>query len=138
MIIKIKNREQAPLITSSAKDLSEFLQILPFRLTDDQNQVIRKITQDISNSTPMNRLLQGEVGSGKTIVAASILFLAVKNKFQSAFLVPTEILAEQHYRTLRKMFDPLNIFCTLLTGGLEDVQKRKALERPQNTPLRRS
>ncbi|MEY3696817.1 MAG: ATP-dependent helicase RecG, partial [Actinomycetota bacterium] len=117
-----------------------FDQILPFRLTDGQNQVCAEIFSDISNSHPMHRLLQGEVGSGKTICALRAMLAVIDNGGQAALLAPTEVLAGQHYRSIVSMlgklvstdglFDPLgkhSTQVTLLTGSMNAAAKREAL-----------
>ena len=94
--------------------------MLPFRLTDAQKRVLVEIKQDLCSSHPMHRLLQGDVGSGKTIVALLTLLVAVENGYQAALMAPTEILAEQHARNIRALLDSSEIECrtALLTGSL--------------------
>ena len=107
-----------------------------FSLTEGQERAIQEILSDVTTETPMNRLLQGEVGSGKTVVAAFFLYLAAKSGVQSALLVPTEILAEQHYQTLSKLLSPLGVPCELLTGSLDDQKRAGTLERMESGTLR--
>jgi ATP-dependent DNA helicase RecG len=95
------------------------LATLPFELTAAQERVINEIKQDMSREHPMNRLLQGDVGSGKTIVAFAAAVQAVANGYQAAFMAPTEILAEQHYRTIAPIAEKLQIPCSLLTAGVK-------------------
>lgn len=111
------------------------LSALPFELTNAQMRVIREITEDMQQSTPMNRLLQGDVGSGKTIVALFAMLVAVDNRFQCALMAPTEILAEQHFFTLKEFLGKLPVNIRLLVGGqkkklrediLEDVRRGSA------------
>ena len=109
-------------------DLTPFLSTLPFTLTGAQSRAIDEILKDLTRGTPMNRLVQGDVGSGKTMVAAASAFLAAKNKQQAALMAPTEILAEQHYASLSRLFAPLGIRCTLLTGSMTPKEKRIARE----------
>lgn len=90
---------------------------LPYALTGSQRRVIADIARDLQRSQPMNRLLQGDVGSGKTVVAATALWLAIGNRLQGALMAPTEILAEQHYLTLRRLLAPLRVKVALVTGG---------------------
>ncbi len=97
--------------------LASFLKRLPFALTPGQDKALNEIASDIARPHPMNRLLQGDVGSGKTVIAAAAMYLAAQNKKQSALLVPTEILAEQHYRSLLPVFDALALKAALLTAG---------------------
>lgn len=94
---------------------------LEFELTSAQKRVITEIQDDMKRVKPMNRLLQGDVGSGKTIVAVACMLIAIENGYQCAFMCPTEILAEQHYKTLKGYFDKLGVSCAILTGG----QKKK-------------
>ncbi|MBQ6852495.1 MAG: ATP-dependent DNA helicase RecG [Oscillospiraceae bacterium] len=110
------------------RDLTPFYNALPFRLTNAQQRAIDDLCGDLFRGTPMNRLVQGDVGSGKTMVAAAAAYLAVKNGHQAALMVPTEILAEQHYATLSKLLTPLGITVCLLTGSLTPKQKRQVRE----------
>ena len=106
-------------------DLSAFYSALPFQLTGAQNRAISEIAADLKRGTPMNRLVQGDVGSGKTMVAAAAAYLAVKNGKQAALMAPTEILAEQHYRSLQKLLQPLGVRVCLLTGSLTPKTKKQ-------------
>ena len=110
------------------QDLSPFYGSLPFRLTNAQTRAIDEICADFAKGAPMNRLVQGDVGSGKTMVAAAAAYMAVKNGHQAAMMAPTEILAEQHYAGLSKLLEPLGIRCELLTGSLTVKQKRERRE----------
>jgi len=87
----------------------KFLRALPFELTTAQEKVIAEIKQDLAARYPMNRLLQGDVGSGKTVVAIAAILLAVEAGYQAAFMAPTQILAEQHYAVLRRWLEPLGV-----------------------------
>jgi len=107
-------------------DLTAFHEALPFRLTGAQSRAIEEIACDLQKGRPMNRLVQGDVGSGKTMVAAAAAYLAVKNGKQAALMAPTEILAEQHCASLQKLLTPLGIRVSLLTGGLTTRQKNFA------------
>ncbi len=118
------NKRTAPYENLSLED---FYAALPFALTGAQSRAISEIVGDLSKGTPMNRLVQGDVGSGKTMVAAAAAYLTVKNGRQAALMAPTEILAEQHYRSLSKLLTPLGIRVSLLTGGL--TQKNKTQTR---------
>ena len=109
-------------------DLTAFVRSLPFALTGAQNRAISEIREDLRRGTPMNRLVQGDVGSGKTMVAAAAAYLAIQNGHQAALMAPTEILAEQHYASLSKLFAPLGIRTVLLTGSMTVKQKREARE----------
>jgi RecG-like helicase/REP element-mobilizing transposase RayT len=99
------------------KLLEEFLRSLPFELTDAQNRVIAEIRRDLATNHPMNRLLQGDVGSGKTVVAIAAILLAIEAGFQTAFMAPTQILVEQHYAVLRRWLEPLGVKLALRTGA---------------------
>ena len=116
-------------------DLSGFFAALPFTLTGAQSRAISQIAGDLSRGTPMNRLVQGDVGSGKTMVAAAAAYLAVKNSKQAAMMVPTEILAEQHHASLSRLFAPLGIQVGLLTGSMTPKQKREVREKLANGTL---
>ncbi len=102
---------------------------LPFPLTDAQQRVIKEIRQDMGRGQQMNRLLQGDVGSGKTLVALMCCLIAIDNGYQSCIMAPTEILAEQHLVTLRKFIDELPITVELLTGSVTGAARRNVLER---------
>ncbi|GIV11562.1 MAG: ATP-dependent DNA helicase RecG [Fimbriimonadales bacterium] len=103
--------------------------LVPFELTNAQKRVIGEIWSDMALPYPMNRLLQGDVGSGKTIVAAAAILAAVDNQYQAALMAPTEILAEQHYINLHRLFQPLGISVELLVGRLTHRQRQQARER---------
>jgi ATP-dependent DNA helicase RecG len=105
-------------------DINEFFKALPFEPTGAQKRAAAEAFDDMRRDTPMNRLVQGDVGSGKTAVAAACCWLAWKNGCQSAFMAPTEILAEQHYRSLTELMEPLGVRVGLLTGSLTARQKR--------------
>ena len=109
-------------------DLTPFLSALPFSLTGAQSRAIREIQKDLTRGTPMNRLVQGDVGSGKTMVAAAAAYLAISNGQQAALMAPTEILAEQHHASLSRLFAPLGIQVLLLTGSMTAKEKRLARE----------
>lgn len=105
--------------------VERFIRSFPFELTGDQRKVIGEILNDMQKPHPMNRLLHGEVGSGKTVVAATAIFIAVQNGYQAAFMAPTEILAEQHYRVLKEIFNWHGIEVVNLVGSLKPSEKRK-------------
>ena len=121
-------RSQTKTAPYTQCELSEFLAQLPFTLTGAQHRAIEQIRNDLQRGTPMNRLVQGDVGSGKTLVAAAAAFLAAKNGKQTALMAPTEILAEQHYASLRRLFEPLGIRTALLTGSMTVKEKRAVRE----------
>jgi ATP-dependent DNA helicase RecG len=101
------------------------MELFPFTLTNAQNKVIKSIFEDMQSDAPMNRLLQGDVGSGKTIVAFSAMYAAMENGYQTAMMAPTEILAEQHARNARKFFEGTDLRVELLTGSLKASEKKK-------------
>jgi ATP-dependent DNA helicase RecG len=103
--------------------------VLPFHPTQAQKRVLKEIADDMCSPCPMSRLLQGDVGSGKTIVAAQAAIVAVENGFQAAIMAPTEILAEQHYFNFRRLLAPLHYPIDILKGGLPLKEKQAALER---------
>lgn len=105
-------------------DLSPFFAALPFSLTGAQRRAVDDIARDLSLDRPMNRLCQGDVGSGKTMVAAAAIYMAAKNGLQCALMAPTEILAEQHYRSLAPLLTPLGISCALLTASTKTRERR--------------
>ena len=103
--------------------LEEFKRTLSFKLTGAQERVINECLSDMMSPRPMNRLIQGDVGSGKTAVAAALMYISAGNGFQSALMAPTELLAEQHFKTLCKITENSGIKCALLTGSLTKKQK---------------
>jgi ATP-dependent DNA helicase RecG len=123
-------QERGIAMRIDADRLNEMLhRLVPFELTNAQKRVIREIWSDMAQPHPMNRLLQGDVGSGKTIVAAAAILAAVDNQYQAAIMAPTEILAEQHYINLHRLFQPLGISVELLVGRLSNKQRQQARER---------
>lgn len=110
-------------------DLSAFLQALPFTLTGAQQRAIQQVAKDLGRSIPMNRLIQGDVGSGKTMVAAAASYIAFQNHYMSALMAPTEILAQQHYQSLSKLLGPLGMRLGLLCGSMSAKEKRDIKER---------
>lgn len=105
-------------------DMAPFYNALPFTLTDAQRRCVEEAIADMQSGKPMNRLCQGDVGSGKTMVAAACVYFCVKNGRQAALMAPTELLAEQHYRGLAPLLERLNIRCALLTGSTPAKTKR--------------
>lgn len=115
---------QKPLFfTKYKKNIETFLKKLPFELTNSQKKAMNEIFADIVSRKPMNRMLQGEVGSGKTVVAAIAMYLCFLNGFQSLLMTPTEILAEQHYKTILKLLSPFGVKIELVTGTTKPKSK---------------
>lgn len=108
-------------------DISLFEETLPFALTDGQKDAVRQIEEDLISKRPMNRLVQGDVGCGKTAVAECAIYKVVKAGHQAAFMAPTEILARQHYNKLQEAFEPLGIRTSLLTSGMKASERRSLL-----------
>lgn len=134
LVKKMKRSAQAvpnafPMLETA--DAVRFLEGLPFRLTEDQRQVWSEISGDLTGEYTMNRLIQGDVGSGKTVLAALALLLAVSNGYQGAMMAPTEVLAAQHFQTLRGYTDQykLPLKPVLLTGSLTAKEKREVYEK---------
>ena len=110
----------------------EFISSLPFQPTDSQRKCIGECIADMQRAVPMSRLLQGDVGSGKTAVAAALCYNAARNGYQSILMAPTVILAEQHFRTFQNFFSGTDINCALITGSLTAANKRKIREQLKN------
>ena len=108
-----------------SRPMEEFLARLPFPLTGAQRRVMEEISRDMASGRPMNRLVQGDVGSGKTVVAAYAAWLAAGAGYQSALMAPTEVLAEQHFRSLSALLEPAGVRVGLLTGSLTPAGKKK-------------
>lgn len=130
-LMNMKDKNIISTNTNSYSDLddSEFLKIIPFELTNAQKKVIAQIKQDMTAKVVMNRLVQGDVGSGKTMVAAIAMYLAVKNGYQAALMAPTTILANQHYLELSNYFEKLDISVEIITSSTTKRQKEKIIER---------
>jgi len=120
----------------SGELFDKFVKSLPFELTGAQEKVIAEIRRDLAAGHPMNRLLQGDVGSGKTLVAIAAMLLAVEAGYQSAFMAPTQILAEQHYDVLRRWLDPLGVRVALRTGARQEESGPLSLFGPAQVPFR--
>ncbi len=116
------------------KCVGEFLNNLPFEMTNAQKRCTNEILEDFKKDKPMNRLIQGDVGSGKTAVAAACMYVAVKNGYQSAIMAPTEILATQHYETFLKLFENTDIKICLLTGSTK--KKKEIYEQIENGDIK--
>ncbi len=117
-------KEQRSSVIVSAEPLAEFLTLLPFALTGAQKRVIDECLSDMRSGKRMNRLVQGDVGCGKTAVAAALMFVCAKGGYQSALMAPTEILAEQHYKTLSRLFGS-TLKIELLTGSIKKSEKER-------------
>jgi ATP-dependent DNA helicase RecG len=126
----LKSQYEAPAFTQVGPLLNTFYEkYLPFPLTEAQKRVIKEIRRDMGLSVPMNRLLQGDVGSGKTIVALFAALIAMGNGYQVALMAPTEVLAEQHARSFRRWLAPLGVGVELLLGSTPPAARRKILAR---------
>lgn len=127
----LKKREQAPeqglALHYDNQKLRAFIQTLPFELTKAQKRVVNEICRDLKSPRHMNRLLQGDVGSGKTIVAALVMYAAVTAGYQAALMAPTEILAEQHYKNLQRLFADFDVQVALLTGSIKGKARQAIL-----------
>jgi len=121
--------EEAPVIKVSKNTEDKFLKSLPFELTNAQKRVIEDIKRDIASGRSMQRLLQGDVGSGKTVVAAYFLYVVASNGYQSAIMAPTEILAQQHYDRIGPLLSNLGLETALLIGSTKEREKQQIKER---------
>ena len=124
---KLKKEREETGVKLREYSIDEFLKILPFTLTDSQMKVIDEVIEDLKIGFRIDRLIQGDVGSGKTVVAMAIMYLFYKNGFQSAIMAPTEILATQHYNSFKATFDRLGINVALLIGSMKKSEKDKVL-----------
>lgn len=122
------HNKAARVVSASGAFTRQLHEQLPFELTEAQKNAIRDIYRDLRSGTPMNRLLQGDVGSGKTIVALFAMALAADNGLQSAFMAPTEILAVQHYIAMKRYFEPLGLHVALLTGKQRKKERQQQLQ----------
>jgi len=129
---RARARRKAPRLSGDGSLTRTLLERLPFALTRAQSRVIGEIRRDLSRGIPMQRLLQGDVGSGKTIVAAMAALQAIESGYQVVFMAPTEILVEQHYRKLSAWLADLPIAIAWMAGGLPAKERRKALEAVQS------
>ena len=128
----IKNKDESKAKNQQQSFEEGLLKVLPFKLTNAQEHVWSEIRNDLSKSFPMNRLLQGDVGSGKTVVAALAAARAMDHGYQAAIMAPTEILAEQHYLKMKEWFEPLGVRIAWLSGSLKAKEKRLAQEVIEN------
>lgn len=127
-----KENEKGIAIQYNLQKVRDFIKTIPFELTGAQKRVVNEICKDLKESHRMNRLLQGDVGSGKTIVAAIGLYAAVTAGFQGALMAPTEILAEQHAKSLAGWFDPIGVRVALLSGSTKTKERKLLLEQLHN------
>ncbi|MEG0073357.1 MAG: ATP-dependent DNA helicase RecG [Clostridia bacterium] len=130
--LKTKNLSEKKGTFFKDKDIQDFLKEIPFTLTNSQLKVVEEMKQDMSSNKNMNRLVQGDVGSGKTIVAAIGLYIAVKNGYQAAMMAPTTILANQHYAELSKIFEKLNMKTEIITSASTKKQKNEICTKLKN------
>lgn len=125
-LLKLKGRNKTETNLRITADFTEeFKSLLPFEMTNAQQRAIKDCLSDMAGDYPMSRLLQGDVGSGKTAVAAGLCFTVIRNGYQCALMAPTEILAVQHYEGLSKMLSPAGINVSLLTGSTKAKEKRE-------------
>jgi ATP-dependent DNA helicase RecG len=115
--------------------IDQFHQVLPFTLTGAQERVVQEILENLQGSTPMNRLVQGDVGSGKTVVAVIALLAAIQSGYQTALMAPTEVLAEQHYRKIVEWFNQMHLPVELLTGSTKAAKRRQIATQLQTGEL---
>ncbi|MEW5861843.1 MAG: DEAD/DEAH box helicase, partial [Cyanobacteriota bacterium] len=120
-----RQKQSSAILAPRGKLIEQFHQVLPFRLTGAQQRVLNDILNDLQSSTPMNRLVQGDVGSGKTVVAVIAILAAIQSGYQAALMAPTEVLAEQHYRKLVSWFNLLYLPVELLTGSTKTAKRRQ-------------
>ncbi len=123
----IKSAEKGAAINKDVS-IQPFLDRLPFKLTPGQEKVFAQVEKDLESDRPMNRLVQGDVGSGKTAVAQLAMYKTVKSGFQAVMMAPTELLAKQHIATLKRDFEPLGIECRLLSGSTKSKERTEILE----------
>ncbi|EKQ53993.1 MULTISPECIES: ATP-dependent DNA helicase RecG [unclassified Clostridium] len=130
LLLKYKlKKNKNGILFEWAAELSAFKEKLPFPLTNAQTRVVREILRDQKSNFSMNRLIQGDVGSGKTIIALIAIFNVIKNGYQCVFMAPTEILASQHFEEAKKVYKEFDIEIELLTGGTSSKEKQRIKER---------
>lgn len=123
---------QAAAFSPPASLIQQFLAALPFSLTGAQQRVLEDVARDLSQAVPMLRLVQGDVGSGKTVVAALAALQAIESGYQAALMAPTELLSEQHLQNFKRWMEPLNIKVVLLSGNLKVAERREAMASIEN------
>ena len=129
---KLKRNNDDAIRFEIKDETFDFIKSLSFKLTNSQNKVLEDIFRDMSNDKQMNRLIQGDVGCGKTIISFIAMFNVIKNGFQSVLMAPTEILARQHYESAKKLFSKYNIKVELLVGSLKESEKKVIREKIEN------
>ena len=129
---KLKRNNEDAIRFEIKDETFDFIKSLSFKLTNSQNKVLDDIFRDMSNDKQMNRLIQGDVGCGKTIISFIAMFNVIKNGFQSVLMAPTEILARQHYESSKKLFSKYNIKVELLVGSLKESEKKAIREKIEN------
>ena len=132
MMLKNTNLQNERSRKYERVEKQEFLELLPFKLTNAQSRVISQIENDIYSNKVMNRMVQGDVGCGKTMIAAVAMFIAVKNGYQAALMAPTTILANQHYNELSNYFSKIGVRCELLTSATTKKNKNIIIEKLKN------
>lgn len=137
-LLMIRNRmtaEKTGIVFSGEIKMDEFLSTLPYRLTGAQQRVLKEINFDMESDKVMNRLVQGDVGSGKTVVAAAAMFKAAKCGYQAVLMAPTELLARQHFEGLKSMFSAFGLSVGFLSGSLSAKEKKEVLEQIESGAL---
>ena len=129
---KLKRNNEDAIRFEIKDETYDFIKSLSFKLTNSQNKVLKDIFRDMSNDKQMNRLIQGDVGCGKTIISFIAMFNVIKNGFQSVLMAPTEILARQHYENAKNLFSKYNIKVELLVGSLKESEKKAIREKIEN------
>ncbi len=128
--IKIQKKKKESMYRMEEKEeCNQLIQNLPYSLTGAQQKVWTEMKKDMTSGAVTNRLIQGDVGSGKTIVAALALLMAVKNGYEGAIMVPTEVLAKQHFESLTEVLSPFGVHCELLVGSMTAKEKKEAYKR---------
>lgn len=132
MTLRSKNLKRVGNPVRGDCDMSAFIKTLPYTLTNAQRRALDDCLSDLKRKTPMSRIVQGDVGSGKTVVAAAVMYYVAKCGRQSCLMAPTEILAAQHFASFTKLFEGLGVRCALLTGSTSASERKKLLEELKN------
>lgn len=127
-----RDKSEGAAIKTEGDEINEFTQSLPYQLTNAQQRVSAQVLNDMAKGIGMNRMIQGDVGSGKTVVAAMALYIAAKRGYQGIIMAPTGILAAQHYKNFKEMLEPFSIKIGMLTGSMRAKEKRHMLELIKN------